>query len=240
MFSGHLPEWPFEWPPPGFDRVRKNLHRDVVKFLQKAMEVDHRKRFADASQMFAAFRRIRTRALRSTPARRRRRKDADATRRDWRTIRQSDFLKRYRNTLEIDGACHRCHGPVSQAMQVCPWCGTKRRMTPGETKFRGRCPRCKRGTKTDWRFCPWCYGAAINAGSVRRFSDARYNAHCSNGSCEGKLLMPFMCYCPWCRRKVTKAWKIDDSKDRCPRCAWGVLPDYWDWCPWCARTIRRR
>jgi len=240
MFSGQLPEWPFEWPPPGFDRVRKNLHADVIRFLQKAIAVDHRKRFKDASQMLAAFRRIRTRALRSIPARRRRRKKAEATRRDWRTIRQSDFLKRYRNALEIRGTCHRCQGPVSQAMQVCPWCGEGRRAAPEETDFRSRCPRCKRGMKTDWRFCPWCYGAAVNPSAERRYTDARYDAYCSNGWCEGKLLMPFMRYCPWCRRKVAKKWRIEGTRDHCPRCGWGVLPEYWDRCPWCARTIRRQ
>ena len=240
MFSGQLPVWPFEWPPPGFDRLRKNLHLDVIRFLRRAMEVDDRRRFKDAGQMLAAFRRIRAHALRSAPARRRRRKKPARSRRDWRTVRQQEFLRRYRDTLEIHGTCHRCHGPVSQAMQVCPWCGAKRRIAPDEDKYRGRCPRCGRGAKTDWRVCPWCYGAAINPSSTRRYSDSRYSSRCSNGSCAGKLLMPFMRYCPWCRRKVARKWIIEGSKDRCSRCGWGVLPDYWDWCPWCAKAIRGR
>ena len=30
MFSGYLPEWPFTWPPLGFDRVRKTLHPELI------------------------------------------------------------------------------------------------------------------------------------------------------------------------------------------------------------------
>jgi hypothetical protein len=49
-----------------------------------------------------------------------------------------------------------------------------------------------------------------------------------------------MRYCPWCRRKVRRSWKIEGVKDRCPSCGWGVLRDYWDYCPWCGRSIVKR
>jgi hypothetical protein len=240
MFSGQLPEWPFSWPPPGFDRLRRDLHPEVIRFLRRATEVDHRKRFADAVQMEAAFRRLKPRALRSTIARRRRRKKRTNNHRDWRTIRRREFLKQHGRELDTRIACHRCHGPVSEAMQVCPWCGVKRRVDPGATRLPATCPRCKRGMKSDWRFCPWCYGAAVEPDATPRYSDVRYVGRCSNPSCKGKHLMPFMRYCPWCRRKVTRKWKVPGSTDRCPRCGWGVLRDYWDYCPWCARTLRRR
>jgi hypothetical protein len=204
------------------------------------MEVDHRKRFADATRMLAAFRRLRSRALKSTPLRRRRRRKAPTPHRDWRTIRLHEFLRRYRTALEVRSTCHRCQGPVAEAMQFCPWCGVKRRVSKEETRFPARCPRCKRGMKKDWRFCPWCHGAAVNPSAARRYSDVRYTARCRNRSCRGGLLMPFMRYCPWCRRKVRQIWKIEGSKHRCPRCGWGVLRDYWDYCPWCARTIPKR
>ena len=240
MFSGQLPEWPYSWPPPGFDRVRRDLHPDLIAFLRRTMEVDHRKRFADAAGMQAAFRRLRSRAMKSTLARRRRRKKAEAPQRDGRAIPHHDFLKRYRASLDVHATCRRCHGPVAEAMQFCPWCGARRRVPTDETRFPSRCPRCHRGMKKDWRFCPWCYGAAVNPSSTRRYSDLRYTARCTNPSCPGKLLMPFTKYCPWCRRKVRKKWKIEGSKDRCPRCGWGVLPEYWAYCPWCARTIGKR
>jgi hypothetical protein len=238
MFSGQLPEWPFDWPPPGFDRVRKCLHPDLIAFLRRALEVDHRKRFADATRMVAAFRRLKSRALRGTPVRRRPKRQKN--RADWKTLRTRDFLKEYRVPLEVGGTCGRCRGPVAESMRFCPWCGAKRRVAPEENRFRGRCPRCRRSMKTDWRFCPWCYGAAVNPETTRRYSDTRYTARCSNVRCEGKDLMPFMQYCPWCRRKVRRKWKIEGSTERCSGCDWGVLRDYWDYCPWCGRSLAKR
>jgi len=238
MFSGHLPEWPFEWPPPAFDRLRKSLHADLITFLRRSLEVDHRKRYADGGSMLAAFKRVRIKALRSRPVHRANKKRDQKSQGAWRTIRQQEMLKRYRKPLELTGSCHRCHGPVSEVMQFCPLCGVKRRIGKEENRFRGHCPRCKRGLKTDWRFCPWCYGPAVNPESSYRYSDVRYTARCSNTACVDKVLMPFMCYCPWCRRKVRKRWKIEGATDRCPRCRWDVLPDYWEYCPWCARGLR--
>ena len=240
MFSGHLPEWPFSWPPPAFDRVRRSFHPEVIAFLRRCLELDHRKRFTDAVRMAAAFRRLRPRVLRGMPTQRRQRSKAKTRRTDWRTLRQRGFLREYRSILEVRGTCGRCHGPVAESMQFCPWCSAKRRVRPDETRFRGRCPRCKRGVKTDWRFCPWCYGPAINSEATPRYADARYTAHCSNSSCQGKDLMPFMRYCPWCRRKVQKAWKIAGAKGHCRGCGWGILRDYWDYCPWCGRSAGKR
>jgi len=238
-FSGYLPEWPFAWPPPGFERVRKSLHPDLIAFLRRSMELDHRKRFADASRMLTAFRRLKSRALRGTLVRRRRaRKNKD--RADWRTLRTRAFLKEYRSVLEVRGTCGRCRGPVAETMLFCPWCGAKRRIGVEENRFRSRCPRCKRGMKTDWRFCPWCYGPAVNPEATPRHSDVRYTARCTNGRCAGKHLMPFMRYCPWCRRKVQRVWKIEGVRGRCSGCGWAVLRDYWDYCPWCGRSVRKR
>jgi RNA polymerase subunit RPABC4/transcription elongation factor Spt4 len=239
MLSGQLPEWPFSWPLPGYERLRKNVHPDVIGFLRRATAVDHRKRFKDAAQMQAAFRKLRPRALRSTPSRQRRRKKNRTTVRDWRTIRLRGFLQLYRGPLAVHSSCHRCDGPVAEAMQFCPWCGSKRRVKADETRFRANCPRCKRGIKTDWRFCPWCYGPAINPDSSYRYADARYVARCANPSCKDKVLMPFMRYCPWCGRKIRKAWKISGAKDRCEKCGWGIVPEYWDFCPWCGKNLRR-
>jgi serine/threonine-protein kinase len=239
MFSGYLPEWPFTWPPPGFDRVRKSLHADLIAFLRRSLELDHRKRFEDGVRMAAAFRRLKPRALRGIQSRRRKGK-SKKSRADWRTLRRRDFLKEYRTALETRGTCSRCHGPVAETMQFCPWCGTKHRVSADENRFRDRCPRCRRSLKTDWRFCPWCYGAAVNPDAAPRYSDTRYAARCANPRCEGKDLMPFMRYCPWCRHKVRRAWKIEGGKDKCPRCGWGVLREYWDYCPWCGRSLLRR
>ncbi len=240
MFSGQLPEWPFHWPPPGIERLRKHLHPDLIDFLRRSLEVNHRKRFADALRMHAAFKRLRGRALRSSLAQRRRqRRRGEPTATNWRTVRHREFLKRHSKNLATRGRCQHCQGPVAETMQVCPWCGRKRKIEPGPSRFPARCPRCKRGVKSDWRYCPWCWGPAINPESEPRYPDVRYTARCSNPACGGKL-MPLMRYCPWCHRKVRKAWLVPGSQARCTRCKWGVLPEYWDYCPWCGRSIRRR
>ena len=238
MYSACLPEWPFHWPPPGFDRVRRSVHPDVIAFLRRALEVDHRKRFRDGRQMWLAFRRMKARALRATPARRRRKNGGVG--RDWRTIRRQAFQKQYRVLLELHSRCHRCGGPVSHAMQFCPFCATRRRVDAEEARFPSACPRCHRGLKSDWRFCPWCYGPAVRPQATPRYSDARYNARCGNPKCNGHWLMHFMRYCPWCRRKVRRPWKIRGERATCAKCRWGILPDYWDHCPWCSSPVSRR
>lgn len=232
MFSGQLPEWPYEWPPPGFTRIRQRVSADFVTFLRRALELDERKRYRDGIQMLARFRRARGHALR--PSRRRRRKSS-ASRSDWKEVKLRDFKRRYGRLLATRSSCTRCGGPISEAMKHCPWCGSAKRVYRGPTNFPRRCKRCGRGVKLDWRFCGWCFGAAIGPNDDREYTDRRYTARCSNPSCQRKQLMPFLRYCPWCRTKVKRKWKVSDSDQKCQRCGWGTLPDYWGWCPWCGR-----
>lgn len=92
--------------------------------------------------------------------------------------------------------------------------------------------------KLDWAYCPWCYGPGYKQRTNREYSDARYAAKCANPRCRRKDLMPFMPYCPWCRSKVKRKWKIPDSADKCGRCGWGVLKEVWGWCPWCGKALK--
>ncbi len=232
MFAGFLPEWPYDWPPGGIDRLRRNMHLDFVNFLRRAIELDERARFVDAGGMLAAFRRMKPRALR-TAARKRKRKSGGDSR--WKTIRMREFRRRYGRTLEARHACGKCGGPVSETMFHCSWCGVARRKFRGTSRFPAHCRRCGRGIKRDWPFCAWCYGGTVQRPADRHYSDVRYTARCS--TCKGDLI-PFMRYCPWCRTKVTKKWKLDDAKTKCSRCGWGVLPDYWVKCPWCGKAVR--
>ena len=239
MLSGRLPEWPYTWPPPGFDRLRRRVHPDLVAVVRKAMEVDPRKRFKDAEPMRAAVRRVRPRALRRG-AGRAVPKAAPARKHDWQTVRRKQFQKEYGKTLQTRFSCHRCGGPVAESMQACPWCGVKRAVHRDETSFPARCPRCGRGMKLDWTYCPWCYGPGFERTTTREYTDARYTARCSNSACSRRLLMPFMRYCPWCRRKVRRAWKVPGTTDTCPACGWGVLKSFWDYCPWCGKHLPSR
>jgi hypothetical protein len=52
--------------------------------------------------------------------------------------------------------------------------------------------------------------------------------------------MPFMRYCPWCRVKTKKKWRVARLNERCPACGWSVVGEFWDFCPWCGRKLARR
>lgn len=239
MFSGRLPEWPYEWPLPGERRLRRILSSDMVNLIRRTLEVDARKRFPDAGATLGAFRRIRNRALIGNGGRGPDVGSGRAAAKDWKVIRQKQFLRRFGTTLESRHRCTRCGNPVAEAMSHCPWCGTNRKSHRGKHRFPAQCPRCRRGLKLDWRYCPWCYGAGVGPLTNRSYSDKRYTAKCSNPECVEKDQMPFMRYCPWCNQKVKRAWKIKNSKESCPRCKWGIVRDYWHSCPWCSTRLSK-
>ena len=58
MLAGDLPEWPFKWPFPGVEKVRRKVSPEMVSFLRKALEVNSRKRFPNAVAMQRAYERI--------------------------------------------------------------------------------------------------------------------------------------------------------------------------------------
>jgi serine/threonine-protein kinase len=239
MLAGRLPEWPYDWPPPGYERLRGRVHPDLIAFLRKAIEFNSRDRFEDGEKMQSALGRIKPRALRYLSDRSPR-KTTGSSRQDWQAIRRRQFQQQYGKLLETRYTCHRCQGPVAEAMHACPWCGADRAVHRGATRFPAHCPRCSRGLKLDWRFCPWCYGPGFETNAERQYSDVRYEARCSNPNCTRKLLMPFMRYCPWCRRKVRRKWKLPGSRDTCASCGWGVFASFWDYCPWCGKSLRKR
>jgi serine/threonine-protein kinase len=71
MLAGEWPEYPYQWPPPGFARIRRRVHPDLLAFLKRAIDPDPRRRFRDAEQMRNVFLRLRRRVL-AYDARRRR------------------------------------------------------------------------------------------------------------------------------------------------------------------------
>jgi eukaryotic-like serine/threonine-protein kinase len=237
MFSGQLPEWPFEWPLAGYDRVKAALHPDMIALLKRALELKPSRRWEDGGQMLAAYLRAKPKVLRFRDQRSRARKTRPPTKRHWKEIRQQQFLRQFGRQLETYLKCSHCEGPVAESMQACPWCGSARKVLREETTFPAACPRCHRGTKLDWRYCPWCYGPGFEDASTRHYSDRRYNARCRNPKCDRQDLMPFMRYCPWCHTKVRQKWKIEGSDDFCRKCGQGVVGDFWMHCPWCAATI---
>ncbi len=63
MLTGHLPEWPFDWPPEGYRRLRQRVHPDMISLLKKTLELSPRKRFRDADNLLTAFRPAKRRSL---------------------------------------------------------------------------------------------------------------------------------------------------------------------------------
>jgi serine/threonine-protein kinase len=233
LFSGGLPAWPFDWPPAGYARLRASVHPDLILLLRRALEVDARKRPADAVQMAAAYHRMRTKVAAFATRRRNRRAGREPAK-DWRSVRIGEFRRLYRGVHALRGACRKCSGPLAETMAWCPWCGVQATTWREDTRFPSRCRRCWRGMKKDWRFCPWCYGPSYETDG-RSYSDQRYSARCSGKRCSRKLLMPWMRYCPWCNTKVRRKWSGSERDGKCRRCGWGVAKAFWGFCAWCGR-----
>jgi serine/threonine-protein kinase len=233
LYSGYVPEWPYAWPPPGIERLRAKLSPTLVEWLRRAIEVAPKKRYKNAVVMYNEFKRLSN----GSAKRRRRAKRApidDPTL--WQHVLFEQFQRKYRKALATRYECKHCGGPMAEPMQACPWCGAAADFQSATTSFPAECPRCHRGTKLDWHYCAWCYGPGFEVSTNRRFADRRYTSRCTNARCRGEL-MPYMRYCPWCRAKVKRKWKLPRGKAACPACHWGVDRDYWHHCPWCSKAL---
>lgn len=229
MFAGKLPEWPFQWPPVGYERLESRVQPELIELLKNAIRMDPAERYPDAIEMQAEFARIRSR-----PRRQKRRNGRRTGMASWRQLQWREFQREFRDVLDVRQECRHCEGPVSEVMQACPWCGVDN-PAPGTARgFPSHCPRCERGVKLDWNYCAWCYGPGFEPETNRRYSDRRYNARCK--SCRGEL-MPFMRYCPWCRTKTRRAWPLKGGGARCRTCGSGIARDYWNYCAWCREPV---
>jgi len=235
LLSGRLPEWPFEWPQKGHDQLVARVRPELVEVLKNAIQLDPKNRYRDAVQMQAAFDRAQSHVRKQ-----KRVKSRGNTKRStsWRQMQWREFQRHFKQQLETRHACRRCEGPVSESMQCCPWCGVDNPARGCESRMPSSCPRCERGVKNDWDYCAWCYGPGFVEESSRTYPDKRYTALCEHKRCRGPL-MPFMRYCPWCRKKVRRAWKLKGSRHSCKSCNWGIARDYWNYCAWCREPVRR-
>jgi serine/threonine-protein kinase len=234
MFSGKLPEWPFDWPMAGDDTLRARVRPELIEVLRKAIQLDPAKRYRDAVQMHSDF------ELSQRHARKQKRPKAkNGSRRgtSWRQLQWREFQRQFRKVLDTRHHCRRCEGPVSESMQACPWCGFDNPARGSESKMPSSCPRCERGVKNDWDYCAWCFGPGFVEEATRHYPDKRYTARCANQRCR-EPLMPFMRYCPWCRMKVRRPWKLKGSKHSCKACNWGIAREFWNYCAWCREPVR--
>ncbi len=161
--------------------------------------------------MYREFKRLRNTAVKKKKGRHK--KEDDPTL--WQNVLFREFQRKYRKVLETRYECRHCNGPVSEVMQRCPWCGAEPPLDRHESRHPAECPRCRRGVKLDWHYCPSCYGPGFEVETTRRFTDKRYVAKCQNEKCRGPL-MAFMRYCPWCRAKVKRPWKLPGERHALP------------------------
>jgi serine/threonine protein kinase len=69
LLTGKLPAWPFEWPVDGWERLKRQ-HPELREFVRRSLEVEARRRYADATQMYRAFKRLKPKAIRYVASKR--------------------------------------------------------------------------------------------------------------------------------------------------------------------------
>ncbi len=72
VLTNHLPEYPFDWPPPGYATLRRKAHPDFIEFIRRSLEVRPNRRYRDANEMLHVFQRLKPRIKRFEAARKRR------------------------------------------------------------------------------------------------------------------------------------------------------------------------
>lgn len=81
LMTGHLPEWPFDWPLEGHTRLKRATSDTFIQFLQKSLELNPRRRYADAAEMLAEFELVQKNSLRPGRAKATVKKARNSTRR---------------------------------------------------------------------------------------------------------------------------------------------------------------
>ena len=235
MISGKLPEWPFTWPMAGHEALKARVRPELIEVLKKSIQLDPARRYRTAVQMYADFERIDVHARKQKKPKAKNGANRSSS---WRQMQWREFQRQFKQQLDTRHHCRSCEGPVSQSMQACPWCGFDNPARGAETSMPAHCPRCERGVKNDWDYCAWCYGPGFVEEATRHYPDKRYTAKCANSRCRGPL-MPFMRYCPHCRTKVRRPWKLKGSRHSCEACDWGIAHEFWNFCAWCREPVRR-
>lgn len=238
LLAGVLPTWPFDWPPQNHERFRDRVPEPVQRVLRKAAEFDPVRRYPDAiafhQALENAFRQVEPKRTRRRGKRRR----TPKPRLSALALEAGQFRRQHGKALELRYRCHRCDGPISEAMMHCPWCGTSDNSLREVTSFPLYCPDCEHGVMPEWTCCPWCYPGRFEGNGKPPRPDPKAERSCSRKGCPGEL-RPFMRYCPCCKQKPKRVWSHPDLPDRCPRCRWPVSRSSWRFCPWCGRREPR-
>lgn len=237
LLCGTLPGWPFAWPLEGHERFARRCPAPVQPVLRRALERDVPKRFRDGVEFHRALVRALERAeagASRAPARSRARRAGPAA--DPFAMEARWFRRRFGRALDARFDCHACGGPIAEAMGHCPWCGTDRNSFIEITSYPLVCPECERGVRPEWSACPWCAQGRFEPNGEAVPLDRKAERPCPRPGCEGQL-RPFMRYCPVCKAKVQRPWKLEGLAP-CRRCRWPVAPR-WRYCAWCGRRNDR-
>ncbi len=148
------------------------------------------------------------------------------------------FRRAHGKGLGLRYTCQRCDGPISEAMRLCPWCGSSENSFIEITRFPLVCPECEKGVRPEWSYCPWCYKGRFVSNGRRPPPDPEAARRCGRRGCTGEL-RPFMRYCPLCKWKPRRVWSVPELPDRCPRCRWPTHHAFLRFCPWCGRREPR-
>jgi eukaryotic-like serine/threonine-protein kinase len=63
MFTGHLPQWPFEWPLKGAANLRRKAHPELIAVVRKSLEIKPTKRYRDATELLSALEKVKRKAM---------------------------------------------------------------------------------------------------------------------------------------------------------------------------------
>jgi serine/threonine-protein kinase len=234
VLTGVLPMWPFEWPPERYEDFLVKVPEPVQPVLRKAAQFDPKRRYKDAVELHQALESAFARVERPRKLKRRLRPAA----RTPLEVHAEAFRRAHGKGLALRYGCHRCGGPIAEAMNFCPWCGAGDNSFCEITSFALVCPECERGVRPEWNACPWCYPGRFVGNGRKPPPDPHAVRACTTKGCSGQL-RPFMRYCPMCKRKPRRIWSHEDLPDRCPRCRWPTSHAFLRFCPWCGRRELR-
>lgn len=239
MWAGRLPGWPFEWPLDGAKRFEARCPSEVQPVLQRALSLNLERRYADGGEFSAALQGALKRRERGVLAAERLRhkrgkpgRPPISNERDPFDLEVGWFRKRFGKQLEARFDCHACDGPVAESMRHCPWCGSNQNAFGEVTAYPLICPDCERGVRPEWSACPTCSAGRFVANGRPIPSTRRSERICKRSGC-GAPIDRFMHYCPGCKDRVTRAWRVEGLKG-CERCDWPMVPR-WRFCGWCGR-----
>lgn len=245
LWAGVLPGWPFEWPLEGAERFGKRCPKAVQPVIRRALSLDLKERHADGLEFLRALNRARDehrdrKRLSVSGARRRR----SVSRARGHAVSEPDpfsveagwFRKRFGRALQTRYDCHACDGPISESMRHCPWCGSTRNSFAEITSLPLVCPDCERGVRPEWGACPTCRTGRFQPNGRTIPGGTKAERHCSRAGC-GAPIQRFMHYCPGCKARVQRPWKVEGLPP-CDRCRWPFV-SRWRFCAWCGRRNPR-